>query len=221
MPSLPLFPLGTVLFPGARLPLQVFEPRYLVLMEELLGRGEDDRCFGIVAIRKGYEVGAEGASELATVGCEARIDAVLADSRGGQPIVQVVCTGTRRFSFDAVDHTAGTPYTTGLVTWLDDGAGADDPATARLAGQLVAAHAAYCEVLGIDAVELRDTPQRLAYRAAEHTALEPRERQAVLEAPDAPSRLRLVLGLLRREQALAGRFRVVPPQPYPGGANLN
>ena len=32
MPTLPLFPLGTVLLPGGRLPLQVFEPRYLCLL---------------------------------------------------------------------------------------------------------------------------------------------------------------------------------------------
>ena len=57
MPSLPLFPLGMVLLPGARLPLQLFEPRYLALAQALAERDEAERCFGVVLIRKGHEVG--------------------------------------------------------------------------------------------------------------------------------------------------------------------
>ena len=66
--SLPLFPLQTVLFPGGRLPLKIFEQRYLDLMKDCLAR---DRAFGICALRAGQEVG-EPATPF-EVGTQARI----------------------------------------------------------------------------------------------------------------------------------------------------
>ena len=55
---LPLFPLSTVLFPGMRLPLHVFEERYRQLVADLL-TGPEPRQFGIIAIRRGRETGTE------------------------------------------------------------------------------------------------------------------------------------------------------------------
>ncbi len=52
-PDLPLFPLHTVLFPGGRLPLQIFEVRYLDLMRRCEKSGEP---FGIVCLESGDEV---------------------------------------------------------------------------------------------------------------------------------------------------------------------
>ena len=62
---IPLFPLGTPLFPGVVLPLQVFEPRYRRLMHDLLAHPEsgDRRFFGVVAIRQGWEVEAVAPAE--------------------------------------------------------------------------------------------------------------------------------------------------------------
>ena len=54
--SLPMFPLSTVLFPGMRLPLHIFEPRYRQLVADLLEEPEPRR-FGVIAIRKGKETG--------------------------------------------------------------------------------------------------------------------------------------------------------------------
>ncbi|MDQ1651182.1 MAG: uncharacterized protein QOI35_382, partial [Cryptosporangiaceae bacterium] len=53
---IPLFPLGTVLFPGVVLPLHVFEPRYRLLVRELMTPGALPE-FGVVAIRQGSESG--------------------------------------------------------------------------------------------------------------------------------------------------------------------
>ncbi|MFH8343310.1 LON peptidase substrate-binding domain-containing protein [Streptomyces sp. NPDC018045] len=53
---LPLFPLNSVLFPGLVLPLNVFEARYRAMMRDLLALPEDERRFGVVAIRDGREV---------------------------------------------------------------------------------------------------------------------------------------------------------------------
>ena len=52
--ALPLFPLNTVVFPGGRLPLRIFEQRYLELVKRAIA---DDTPFGICAIREGHEVG--------------------------------------------------------------------------------------------------------------------------------------------------------------------
>jgi hypothetical protein len=72
MATLPLFPLGTVLLPGARLPLQIFEPRYVALLRDLLaGQEERSPVFGVVAIREGYEVGDDGVRALHPIGCAA------------------------------------------------------------------------------------------------------------------------------------------------------
>lgn len=73
MESLPLFPLGSVLFPKARLPLTVFEPRYLDLVGECLKK---QRPFGVIWIREGNEVirpGEDPMPRLAQVGCAAHI----------------------------------------------------------------------------------------------------------------------------------------------------
>ena len=72
MTTLPLFPLGTVLFPQGRLPLRVFEPRYLDLVRDCL---RQDGRFGVVWIREGSEVvqGTQTMPRLAQIGTFARI----------------------------------------------------------------------------------------------------------------------------------------------------
>ena len=49
---LPLFPLTTALVPGLVLPLHIFEPRYRLMIEELLAKPEDEREFGVIAVRE-------------------------------------------------------------------------------------------------------------------------------------------------------------------------
>ena len=64
MTTLPMFPLGTVVFPGERLPLRVFEPRYRQLVLDCLAA--DSPVFGTTLIERGSEVG--GGDERASVG---------------------------------------------------------------------------------------------------------------------------------------------------------
>jgi Lon protease-like protein len=66
--QLPLFPLGTVLFPGGLLPLRIFEQRYMEMAKACL---RDSSPFGVCLIREGSEVGTAAAHEK--VGCLARI----------------------------------------------------------------------------------------------------------------------------------------------------
>lgn len=65
---LPLFPLGTVLFPGADLSLRIFEPRYLDLVRSCCREGSG---FGVCAILDGCEVGAPATSMDGQVSREA------------------------------------------------------------------------------------------------------------------------------------------------------
>jgi uncharacterized protein len=92
---LPLFPLKTVLFPGALLGLKVFETRYLDLMSECLRQGTP---FGVVCLRQGAESGRHRADEAPTqledVGVLVRIDDIDAEQAG---ILSVRCSGTQRF----------------------------------------------------------------------------------------------------------------------------
>ena len=70
-----MFPLGSVLVPGMLLPLHVFEPRYRQMLAEVL---DGDRCFGVVLIERGSEVG--GGDVRSSVGTQARIlDAARSD----------------------------------------------------------------------------------------------------------------------------------------------
>jgi len=221
MPSLPIFPLGTALFPGARLPLQLFEPRYLALARTLAGRDEDDRRFGVLLIRKGHEVGADAVQDLHGIGCEARVDAMALAEGANGTVVHLVATGVRRFRLDGLDAAAGTPFTTGVVTWLPERPVGDDPEVLALADKARRAHTAYLAGLGAEAEPVEAPLSGVAYRVAERMVLDPADRQRVLEGVDAATRLRTVLGLLRREAAIVGRFGAVPTPPDPSGASLN
>jgi uncharacterized protein len=83
-----MFPLSTVLFPGAGLPVHVFETRYRALMSDCLDQGGE---FGVVLIARGSEVG--GGDERVDVGTVARIDQV-AELDDGRMLV--VARGVRR-----------------------------------------------------------------------------------------------------------------------------
>jgi len=85
----PLFPLGTVLFPGGQLPLRIFEQRYLEMAKACL---RDGSPFGVCLIREGTEVGAPAVPE--DVGCLARIVHWDMEQLG---LLQIVAQGGRRF----------------------------------------------------------------------------------------------------------------------------
>lgn len=94
--SLPLFPLGTVLFPGGELPLRIFEVRYLDLI---------DRCykanapFGVVNLVQGSEVQVAGApnEELDRTGT---LSHVVKLERAQPGLFLVQCKGSQRFQID-------------------------------------------------------------------------------------------------------------------------
>ncbi|AXQ31630.1 peptidase S16 [Solimonas sp. K1W22B-7] len=68
MVEIPIFPLGTVLFPGGRLPLRIFEQRYVDMTKACI---RDGSVFGVSLIRAGFEVGKPAVP--CDLGCTARI----------------------------------------------------------------------------------------------------------------------------------------------------
>lgn len=91
--SLPLFPLGTVLFPDGLLPLRIFEVRYL----DMIGRCHKNGApFGVVSLTQGTEVRRAGAEAeaFAEVGTLAVIREFDAPQAG---LLQIECVGTQRF----------------------------------------------------------------------------------------------------------------------------
>jgi uncharacterized protein len=87
--TVPIFPLGTVLFPGAMLPLRIFEVRYMDMAKACL---KDGTPFGVCLIREGEEVGAPAVPEA--IGCLARIAECDVEELG---ILKVKAEGLHRF----------------------------------------------------------------------------------------------------------------------------
>lgn len=117
---LPLFPLPTVLFPGALLPLHVFEPRYRALLADVVA---DDHRFGLLP------PGEDGDPAPGAIGCVARVRAVqpLPDGRSN-----IVVSGEERFVLDAL-RPEGRAYLVGEVRELADEADVQVPGPAELA----------------------------------------------------------------------------------------
>jgi len=201
--GLPLFPLGTVLFPGLVLPLHVFEERYRRLVRDLVAEPEAERRFGVVAIREGREVGSDGVRALHPVGCIARLRRVDPYDDGR---FDILSTGTQRFRLDEVDTSL--PYLRGDVEIMTEPEG-ESPGT--LARVVASSFDAYRRALGATAsAELPEDPQSLSYLVAATMVLELSDKQRLLEAPDTTDRLRRELRLLRRETALLGLLPSLP-----------
>ncbi len=205
---LPLFPLGTVLFPGVPLPLHIFEERYRALVRELLDMPADQpRRFGVVAIREGREVGSDGVRALYEVGCTAELRQVQAYDDGRFDIVTV---GSTRFTVQGLDTSM--PYLQGDVELLAEPAGAPG----RLITVVAELFTDYLALLGdarrmpIDAPDLPDDALLLSYLVAATTLLDISDKQRLLEAPDAAARLRAEAELLHREIRLLRLLSAVP-----------
>jgi len=100
-----LFPLGVVLFPGAYLPLHIFEQRYRALIRDCI---EQQQPFGINLLDNG---------ELHLVGCTAHVHAVLRQYSDGR--LDIVVRGERRYILQSFDDKSK-PYYVGTIEYFDD-----------------------------------------------------------------------------------------------------
>jgi Lon protease-like protein len=198
---LPLFPLEAVLFPGALMPLHIFEPRYRLLIRRCIER---ERAFGIVLIRNGTEVGP--GAEPYRVGTEAKIvaESPLPDGRS-----YIVTRGERRFAVEGLLADVE-PYLVGQVRYLDEAEGdraSDRANVAReaLGAYLLAVVAVTEDARGERALadDLREAPPGdLAYRIAGSLAVDAPQQQALLELETASARLEAETRILNRETEL-------------------
>jgi uncharacterized protein len=186
--TLPMFPLGTVLFPTLVLPLHVFEPRYRALVDDCeAGDGE----FGVVLIERGSEVG--GGDVRTDVGTVARIVQLERFPDGRSALAAV---GTRRIRVERWLEDA--PYPRAEVAdWDDTGTPTQpldevDPLFRRalaLAGELGEAGAPI-------EVELDQDPALATFQMAALAPLGPADRQAVLATDGADQRVALLAEML-------------------------
>ena len=207
--TVPLFPLGTVLYPGLLLPLHIFEDRYRRLVRDLL-EGPEPRRFGVIAIRKGRETGIDGVSALYEVGCAAVLRRVEQYEDGRYDIITA---GSGRFRLLGLDESR--PYLQAEVEWLPEETG--DEAAAGLAAQATAAaFRGYLEALTrrglaeISVPDLPSDPAPLSYLVAAAVVADLPDRQALLAQPDALSRLESERALLARETAMIGSLTARP-----------
>lgn len=189
-----MFPLGTVLFPGALLPLQVFEPRYRELVRRCL---ETEPEFGVVLIERGLEVG--GGDVRTHVGTVARI-VQLAELGGGR--YALVAAGTRRIRVRRWLPDA--PYPRAEVDdWEDERPADDDETTydeqaataARLRRTLALAAEAGQHVASAT-TEISVDPVQASYHMASLAPLGPADAQRLLGAPGPVARFALLRELL-------------------------
>ena len=207
--TLPLFPLGTVLYPGLLLPLHVFEDRYRQLVRDLRA-GPEPRRFGVIAIREGRETGVDGVSALYEIGCTATVRRVTERDDGRFDLVTI---GTDRFRLAAIDRSL--PYLQGEVEILAEETG-DPGAAARAVDAVQRAFLGYIEALtarGMTQVSIQELPHDpipLSYLVAASIIADLPDRQALLAEPDALARLAAERALLVRETAMLRSLTATP-----------
>ena len=188
-PPMPMFPLGTVLFPHALLPLHVFEPRYRLMTQQVLrGTGE----FGVVLIERGSEVG--GGDTRFDVGTVAKVVRAHELPDGGYALATV---GIRRVR--VARWLADDPFPqASVVDLVDEPSAGDEPRRARALDALLDV----CELLRRRDPRLPELPAidaapvTASFQIAALAPIGPLDAQRALEAPTPAERLDLLAALL-------------------------
>ncbi|HEU5001578.1 MAG TPA: LON peptidase substrate-binding domain-containing protein [Actinomycetota bacterium] len=173
--TLGLFPLGTVLVPGERLPLHIFEPRYRELIGECLERSQP---FGFIRSH---------GDQIGPVGTRAAVTEVL--TRHPDGTFDIVVAGGRRFHL--VELTAGRSFITGRVEDFED---LPDPATPDEAARCRQAFDRLLVQIGADpaASPLPSDDEALAFAIAAVVELPPALKQELLASRSERDRVRLL-----------------------------
>jgi len=187
--TLPLFPLGSLVFPGGPLPLRIFEPRYVNLVKRCM---QTDSGFGVVLLFRGNEAGTAEAT-TAGIGTEVRI---IDFDRLPDGLLGITCRGQQRFRILRAWREAD-----GLnMAEVEDLPGPPIiaiPADLRFLAEILER---VMPELGEDyaALEARyDDAQWVSCRLAEVLAMETFERQALLELDDPLDRLQMLVARVR------------------------
>ncbi len=199
--DIPLFPLGTVLFPKQLLPLRIFEERYKLMINECL---RDQTSFGVVLIKAGREVG--GPVVPHEVGTTARI-AQAQHLEEGRISLQAI--GEQTFRLARI--TQQRPYMRGEIEFLDSRAG-DEVELEDVISSVKQQFSAHLDILSqmserqrVD-LNLDLDPESLSYLVASVLAIENPEKQQLLEIERTDLRLQRELGILGRENSTLQTF---------------
>lgn len=195
MTTLPMFPLGSVLFPSMVLPLHVFEPRYRALVHDVLAGSPESGGpeFGVCLIERGPEVG--GDDVRLDVGTVAAVQEAVELPDGRWAIVAV---GTRRVQVDR--WLPDDPYPRADV--VDHPDPAPDPAQLSLLPEVTRllhdalAKAALLGEAPPGPVELSDDPVLASHQIATLAPVSTLDQYALLVAPTIGLRLASLLDLL-------------------------
>jgi Lon protease-like protein len=198
--TLPIFPLpGALLLPRARLPLNIFEPRYLAMLDHTLKT--PDRLIGMIQPIVMPE--GRATSRLHRIGCAGRVTA-FQETEDGRYLITL--SGVSRFRL--VETQEGfRPYLCGTVDWSsferDLGRAESDPAFDRAAFLSVLARFFDVAQLSSDWDNLREAEEELLVNSLSILCpFDPEERQALLEAPTLMNRRETLVTLM--EFALRG-----------------
>jgi hypothetical protein len=183
---LPMFPLGTVLFPSMVLPLRIFEPRYLEMIRVCL---DGDKRFGVVLITRGSEVG--GGEARSDIGCSASI--VQVQESESQMFLATVGTGRIR----VVEWLTDDPFPQAMVErWCDP---QPEDGFHSIVGQLDAAFRTVLALAGELgewsvplSIELDDDPALALYQMCAASPIGPFDRHRLLCAADVATRAALL-----------------------------
>lgn len=169
VPLLPLFPLEIVVFPGAPLPLHIFEPRYKEMIGECLAQ---DRPFGMVRAKE---------NALSAIGCSASIVTVIKKYEDGR--LDIAAEGERRFEIIQVNQERA--FLQAEVTFFDD-----EPSTvSKSAADTVAElHEQLFAVLG-QAVEIERDADFLSFHLAQDLPVDLDFKQTLLEMKSEAERI--------------------------------
>lgn len=191
--NVPVFPLNVVLFPNLPLPLEIFEPRYLEMLEDL--RHGDNR-FCVSRIVDGVEVG--GPAEPAPVGCLAEI--VQSEPMPGQRYY-VLAVGIERVRILNLDRISK-PYLMGALEIIPDEDGEVDSKTVTRARSLFVEYLECMMKLSgreEQAMPMPTDADMLSYIVGAALQLEPDVRQSLLEQPGSADRLQAEIEFMQVE----------------------
>ena len=191
--TLPVFPLpGALLLPRSRLPLHIFEPRYLAMLDDTLKTSH--RMIGMVQPREGAQ---DGPKALHAIGCAGRVTA-FSETEDGRYMITLY--GVSRFRVQA--ETDGfTPYRRCGVSWdgfeRDLGPAERDSGFARDAFFELLGRYFESEGLQTDWESLREADDELLVNSLSMLCpFEPEDKQALLEAPSLQTRRETLITLI-------------------------
>ncbi len=189
-----IFPLNTVLFPGAVLNLHVFEPRYKEMISECLAEGAP---FGVALIREGDESGDPNVSPH-EIGTTAEISDVTPLEEGRFYINTI---GRQRFRIERVVDRD--PYLVVDAIYLNEDEASDPAVLKRLVDEIRSVFREYLALLvefsGLHAdIELPTDPVEASFLIGDALQVADTMKQRLLELSSTEQRLTVELGFLRR-----------------------